>query len=64
MTYPPDLEPEYVDEIITCPDGDCQPGPLAIDCPVTYPDEPCTIAGRDLPIPPGDRVREDSRPKP
>lgn len=54
-TYPPGLVPEYEDEIIDCPNGDCQNGPLAITCPGTFPTEPCTIAGQELPLPPRGR---------
>lgn len=49
--YPAGLVPEYFDEIVTCPDGKCQDGPLAIKCPEGFPNEPCTIAGRRLPLP-------------
>jgi hypothetical protein len=52
-TFPPGLVPEYFDQIITCPDdGQCHDGPLAIHCPKTFPREPCTIAGHELPLPP------------
>jgi hypothetical protein len=40
--YPEGLVPEYVSE---------QNGPLAITCPKSYPAEPCTIAGQELPLP-------------
>jgi len=51
-TYPPGLVPQYEDETITCsPAGKCVDGPLAIQCPDTYPADPCRIAGRSLPSP-------------
>jgi hypothetical protein len=49
--YPAGLVPEYFDEIVTCPDGKCKGGPLAIECPNAFPAKPCTIAGRHLPLP-------------
>src|SRR5262245_49472084 len=51
-TYPPGLVPEYFDDIVTCPDdGLCHDGPLAIHCPKSFPRDPCTIAGHELPLP-------------
>ena len=47
-TYPPGLVPEYVEDTVVCPDGKCVDGPLAINCPHTYPADPCRIAGREL----------------
>lgn len=41
--YPEGLVPEYVDE---------ENGRLAIECPASYPELPCTIAGQELPLPP------------
>lgn len=49
--YPPGLVPEYVEDVVNCQEGACDDGRLAIECPDTYPDDPCTIAGRDLPHP-------------
>lgn len=40
--YPKGLVPEYVSE---------ETGPLAIKCPASYPVEPCTVAGHELPLP-------------
>ena len=55
-TYPPGLVPKYTDDEIVCsPDGDCENGPLAIICPRTFPADPCSIAGRELPLPPPQR---------
>jgi hypothetical protein len=52
-TYPPGLVPEYTDDEIVCsPDGDCKNGSLAITCPRSFPADPCSIAGRELPLPP------------
>ena len=51
-TYPPGLVPEYFDDIVTCPDDEpCHDGPLAIHCPKSFPRDPCTIAGHELPLP-------------
>jgi hypothetical protein len=49
--YPAGLVPEYEDQIVTCPDGKCKDGPLAIKCPKAYPSKPCKIAGTRLPLP-------------
>jgi hypothetical protein len=48
--YPAGLVPEYFDEIVACPNGKCEAGPLAIECPDSFPKTPCSIAGRRLPL--------------
>jgi hypothetical protein len=63
--YPPGLVPEYEEDILICPDnGKCRDGPLVIHCPESYPREPCTIAGEELPIPTQFGTTPDGDPRP
>lgn len=58
-TYPPGLVPEYTEDQIVCsPGGECKDGPLAITCPRTFPVDACSIAGRELPLPPTQRTNQ------
>ncbi len=50
--YPRGLVPEYLDEQDACDAaGRCEGGPLAIECPRSYPDKPCRMGDHVLPVP-------------